>query len=509
MVTEKVYVFDTSLRDGEQAAGSRLGAREKLGIAQQLARLRVDIIEAGFPVSSPGEFEAVRLIAQKVEGPVICALARALPDDIIRAADAVRNAYSPRIHTFIGTSPQHMDMLKRPPHAILGMAVESVERARSFCEDVEFSPMDATRTEFDYLCEVIEAAIGAGATIINIPDTVGYAQPQQFGALIKDILRNISNIQGIVLSVHCHNDLGLAVANTLAAVDNGARQVECTINGIGERAGNAALEEVVMAIRTRRDYYSDVATGIDTREIVRASRLVADAFGMIVPANKAIVGANAFAHSSGIHQDGFLKNPETFEIIKPEDVGLDASKIVLTARSGRHALQHRLEQLGYYLSDEELGGFYETQFLPLSDKKKEVYDEDLIAMMGDEMQDISETYHLKYLHTSGGTGAIPTATVQIQIRDEVRQKAECGDGPVDATFKAIQAVVNLPTTLQQYAIRSVTSGTEAMGEVTVHLKEDGNVVIGRGVSTDIIEASAKAYIDGLNKLAVRKKASVE
>lgn len=498
-----VVIFDTTLRDAEQTPGASLSVREKMEIAHQLAKLKVDVIEAGFPISSNEDFQAVCRIAREVEGPIICGLARALPQDIDRAGEALRDARKPRLHTFIGTSPSHMAMMRKTPDEVLKMTVASVERAKSFCEDVEFSPMDATRTEPDYLYEVVEAAIGAGATTVNIPDTVGYAVPEQFGTLIRNIRERVPNIHGAVISVHCHDDLGMSVANTLAALRNGARQAECTMNGLGERAGNASLEEVVMALRTRRDYFG-LYTHVETREICPTSRLVSGLMGIVVPPNKAVVGANAFAHSSGIHQDGVLKERTTFEIMAPQDVGLEATQIVLTARSGRHALRHRLEELGYHLSQDDLNKAYE-RFLSVADKKKEIYNEDLIAIVGDEIRDVPETYRLEYLHTSSGTGTIPTATVRIRIGDEVKQLAACGDGPVDATYKAIEAVVNVPVQLTQYTIRAVTSGAEAIGEVTVRLEEDGAVVIGRGASTDIIEASAKAYIDGLNKLATRKK----
>lgn len=503
---ERVIIFDSTLRDAEQTPGASLTVWEKLEIARQLAKLKVDVIEAGFPVSSNKDFEAVRRISHEIEGPTICALARAKPEDIYRAGEALAGAPKPRLHTFIGTSVSHRAMMKKSPDQVLVMTTAAVGLAQSLCPEVEFSPMDATRTEFEYLYEVIELAIKAGATIINIPDTVGWAVPEEFGALILEIQKRVPNINQAVISVHCHDDLGKAVANTLAGLKNGARQAECTINGLGERAGNAALEEIVMDLVVRQDYYG-LYTNVWIQQICPTSHLVSRLMGIVVQPNKAIVGANAFAHSSGIHQDGVLKERKTFEIVNPDDVGAGASQIVLTARSGRHALRHRLEELGYHLSPDDLNEFYEKKFLPLADKKKEVYDEDLMAMMGDEMRDVPETYCLEYLHTSGGTNAIPTATVRIRIGAETKQWAECGDGPVDATFRAIQAVVNLPAKLTQYVVRAVTPGAEALGEVTVRLEEDGKVVIGRGASTDIIEASARAYIDGLNKLAARKKAS--
>jgi 2-isopropylmalate synthase len=507
-MSEKVSIFDTTLRDGEQGAGTRLGAREKLEIAQQLARLKVDVIEAGFPLSSPGDFESVRLITEEVEGPIICGLSRAVAADIDECGKALAKAKRSRIHTGIGVSDIHIagkfgdekygKTMAEKKTRVLQMSVDAVKRAKGYTDDVEFYTEDAGRAERTYLFEVIQAVIEAGVTVINVPDTTGYTIPEQFGALIRDIRASVPNIHQATISVHCHDDLGMAVSNTLAAVKNGARQVEGTINGIGERAGNAAIEEVVMAIRTRKDYF-EIDTGIETREFYRTSRLVADMLGMTVPPNKAVVGSNAFAHSSGIHVDGVLKMRETYEIMKPEDVGFPQSRIVLTARTGRHGLKHRLEEMGYTLSPEELEKIYH-RFLTVADKKQEVFDEDLAAIVRDEIHPVPETYQLEYLHTSSGTGTIPTATVKIRIGDEVKQFATCGDGPVDATYKAIAAVVNIPVKLKQYEIRAATSGAEAIGEVTVRLEEKDVVVIGRGASTDIIEASAKAYIDGLNKL---------
>lgn len=512
-MSERILVFDTTLRDGEQAAGTRLGAREKLEIAQQLARLKVDVIEAGTPISSPGDFESVRLIAEEIEGPIICGLSRAIAADIDECGKALAKAKQSRIHTGIGVSDIHIagkfgddkygKTMPEKKAKILQMSVDAVKRAKGYTDDVEFYAEDAGRADWAYLFEVIQAVIEAGATVINIPDTTGYTVPEQFGALIRDIRTSVPNIHQATISVHCHDDLGMAVSNTLAAVKNGARQVEGTINGIGERAGNAAIEEVVMSICTRRDYF-EVDTGIETREFYRTSRLVAYMLGMTVPPNKAVVGSNAFAHSSGIHVDGFLKMRETYEIMRPEDVGFPESRVALTARTGRHGLKHRLEEMRYTLSPEELEKIYQ-RFLTVADKKQEVFDEDLAAIIQDEIHPVPETYRLEYLHTTSGTGTIPTATVKIRIGDEVKQFATCGDGPVDATYKAIAAVVNIPVKLKQYEIRAATSGAEAIGEVTVRLEEKDVVVIGRGASTDIIEASAKAYIDGLNKLAVTKR----
>jgi 2-isopropylmalate synthase len=506
---EKVAVFDTTLRDGEQAAGTRLGSREKLTIARQLARLNVDIIEAGYPSSSPEDFEAVRLISQEIEGPVICALSRAVASDIEACGKALAKARRPRIHTGIGVSDIHITgkfrdekygkTLGRKKVKIVQLAVDAVKLARKHVEDVEFYAEDAGRADPPYLFEMLEAAIEAGASVVNIPDTTGYAIPEQFGSLIRAIREKVPNIDRATISVHCHDDLGMAVANTLAGVRNGARQVEGTINGIGERAGNAALEEVVMALRTRRDYF-EVRTDIEAREFFRTSRLVSDMLGISVPPNKAVVGGNAFSHSSGIHVDGFLKERETYEIMRPEDVGFAESRVVLTARTGRHGLRDRLAKLGYALSQEELNRTYE-RFLAVADKKQEVFDEDLTAILHDEIHPVPEIYHLDYLHIYSGTSAIPTATVRVRIKDEIREGASIGDGPVDAVCKAISGVTKSSAKLVRYEIRAVTSGTEAMGEVTVQLDERGRKVIGRGASTDVIEASAKAYVDGLNKLA--------
>jgi 2-isopropylmalate synthase len=507
-MSDKVAVFDTTLRDGEQAAGTRLGRREKLTIARQLARLRVDVIEAGYPSSSPEDFEAVQLISQEIEGPVICALSRAVPVDIEACGRALAKAKRPRIHTGIGVSDVHVmkkfgddkygRTLAEKRARILAMAVESVKMARGYVDDVEFYAEDSGRAELAFLFEMLEAAIGAGATVVNIPDTTGYAVPEQYGALIRSVRQNVSNIGRATISVHCHNDLGLAVANTLAGVLNGARQIEGTLNGIGERAGNVAIEEVIMAIRTRRDYFG-VHTDVDAREFYPASRLVAGMLGMPVPANKAVVGSNAFAHSSGIHVDGFLKDRETYEIMRPEDVGVPESRVVLTARTGRAGLRDRLEKLGYSLSQEELNQTYQ-RFLIVADKKQEVYDEDLTAILRDELHPVPETYKLDYLHFYSGTAAIPTATVRLRIGDALKEGAAIGDGPVDAAYKAISALAGVSAKLVRYDIRAVTSGTEAIGEVTVHLQTGERKVTGRGASTDVIEASVKAYLDGLNNL---------
>ncbi|MBI5281226.1 MAG: 2-isopropylmalate synthase [Candidatus Solibacter usitatus] len=508
-MSDKVAIFDTTLRDGEQAAGTRLGRREKLTIARQLARLGVDVIEAGYPNSSPEDFAAVEAIAEEMDGPVVCALSRAVASDIEACGRALAKARRPRIHTGIGVSAIHIlgkfgdvkygRTVEEKKARMIEMAVEAVRLARSHVDEVEFYAEDAGRAEPAYLYEMLTAAIEAGASVVNIPDTTGYAVPEQYGALIRGIREHVSNIGRATISVHCHNDLGMAVSNALAGVVNGARQVEGTINGIGERAGNAALEEVVMALRTRADYFG-VHTGIHTREFSRTSRLVSDMLGMAVPGNKAIVGANAFAHSSGIHVDGVLKNRETYEIMRPEDVGFEQSHVVLTARTGRAGLRDRLEKLGYALTQEELDQTYQ-RFLIVADKKQEVFDEDLAAILNDELHSEPEVYHLDYLHFYSGTSAIPTATVRLKVGDEMRESAATGDGPVDAVYKAIEAVARRQAKLVKYDIRAVTSGTEALGEVTVHLESGGRRVTGRGASTDVIEASAKAYVDGLNRLA--------
>jgi 2-isopropylmalate synthase len=508
---DKVAVFDTTLRDGEQAAGARLGSREKLMIAGQLALLNVDVIEAGYPASSPEDFDAVDLICREIRGPSICALSRAVSSDIEACGKALAKARKPRIHTGIGASDIHIAgkfrdekygaTMEQKRAKILQMAAAAVRKARQYCDDVEFYAEDAGRAEPAYLFRMIETAIDAGATVVNIPDTTGYAVPEQYGALIRSLRENVPNIARATISVHCHDDLGLAVANTLAGVLNGARQVEGTINGIGERAGNAALEEVIMALRTRADYFK-LRTGIEARELHRASRLVSDLLGMKVPLNKAVVGGNAFSHSSGIHVDGFLKQRETYEIMRPEDVGAAESRVVLTARTGRHGLRDRLKKLGFTLSQAELNQAYQ-RFLTVADKKQEVFDEDLFAIVYDEIHPLPEVYQLEYLQIYSGTSAIPTASVKVRVNGETRRGAAIGDGPVDATCKAISSVANAAARLVRYEIRAVTGGLDAMGEVNVQLEAGGRRVAGRGASTDVIEASAKAYIDGLNKLAAR------
>jgi 2-isopropylmalate synthase len=512
MSGEKVVVFDTTLRDGEQAAGTHLGAREKLEIAQQLARLGVDVIEAGFPISSPEDFEAVKLIAGQVQGPVICGLSRAVTQDIEAAGQALAPAKRRRIHTGLGISDIHIACkfadekygrtLEEKKKRAVEMGIEAVRTARRYTDDVEFYCEDSGRADRKYLFQMVEAVIDAGATTVNIPDTTGYSIPEQFGALIAELIARVPNSRQAIFSVHCHDDLGMSVANTLAGVRNGARQVEGTINGIGERAGNASLEEVVMALRTRQDYFG-LDTGINAKELYRTSRMVAEALGMPVPANKAVVGANAFAHSSGIHVDGFIKNPLTYEIMRPEDVGSPKSAVILTARTGRAGLRHRLQELGYALSKEEVDQVYQ-RFLQIADRKKEVFDEDLAAIIGDGIRAVEQLYVLEYLHVASGTGTLPTASVKIRAPDGAKVAVALGDGPVDAAYEAIRLAIGLTPKLEEYSIRAVTSGKEALGEATVRVRENGRTFIGRGVSTDIIEASAKAYVDAINRMVAAR-----
>ncbi len=502
-MAERIIIFDTTLRDGEQSPGASLSAGEKLEIARQLARLKVDVIEAGFPASSPGDFEGVRLIAQKVKGPVIAGLARCIRKDIDSAAEALKPAKRRRIHVFLATSAVHRKYkLKKAKQEILKLAVESVKYARKFADDVEFSPEDASRTEPEYLCRVVQAVISAGATVVNIPDTVGYATTIEFGQLIKRIKSRVPNIKKVILSIHCHNDLGLATANTLAAIENGARQVECTVNGIGERAGNASLEEIVMILKTRKDFFK-FRTGVKTEEIIKTSRLVSTLTGIHIQPNKAIVGDNAFRHEAGIHQDGMLKEKTTYEIMSPETIGLKESKLVLGKHSGRHAFKKRLLDLGYELSEKDLVKAFD-RFKRLADKKKEIYDEDLTAIIEDEISVVPETFKLLYIHTTSGTQTVPTATVRLEKRGKVIQDAACGDGPVDAAYKTIDRITGLGAKLIDYSLRAVTSGKDALGEVTVKIRKGERTITGRGTSTDIIEASAKAYVNAVNKLVVKK-----
>ncbi len=499
-----IKIFDTTLRDGEQSPGASMNVDEKITMAKQLARLGVDIIEAGFAISSPGDFEAIKRIGAEVEGPIICSLARARKEDIDRAWEALRDTPKRRIHTFHSTSDIHLKHQYRISRdEALKRSVEMVKHARSYVEDVEFSPMDATRTDVSYLLDVIEAVIGAGAGTVNIPDTVGYAMPDEFGALIRQIMTGVKNVGNAAISIHCHNDLGLAVANALAAIRSGATQVECTVNGIGERAGNCSMEEVVMALRTRKDFFV-ADTLIRTEEITRTSKLVTKITGIPVQPNKAIVGANAFAHESGIHQDGLLKERTTYEIMKPETVGLVKTKLVLGKHSGRHAFRDRLKDMGYELSDEDLNKAFE-RFKRLADQKKEVFDEDLEAIVSDEMQQIQEIYVLSHLIAESGTGIMPKATVELLVDGSPVKRTGDGDGPVDAVYRTIAAITGTKSKLDAYLVKGITGGTDALGEVTVKVEEEGKKVAGHGADTDIIVASAKAYVNALNKLEYWKK----
>lgn len=498
--SDKLIIFDTTLRDGEQSPGASMTKDEKIRIARALERLRVDVIEAGFPIASPGDFEAVEAVARSVRDSTVCGLARALDKDIDRAGEALKPANSARIHTFIATSPIHMKMkLRMEPDQVVEQAVRAVKRARQYTDNVEFSPEDAGRSELDFLCRVIEAVIAAGATTVNIPDTVGYNLPQQFGELIRQLIERVPNSDKAVFSVHCHNDLGLAVANSLSAVMNGARQVECTINGLGERAGNAALEEIVMAVRTRRDLFT-CDSGLDTTQIMTCSRLVSSITGFPVQPNKAIVGANAFAHESGIHQDGVLKSRETYEIMRAQDVGWSANKIVLGKHSGRNAFRSRLNELGIEFASEETLNEAFARFKDLADKKHDIYDEDLQALVTESnLAAENERVKLVSLRVCSETGEVPTADITLSVDGEERSANAAGSGPVDASFRAIEIIVASGTELQLYSVNNITSGTDAQGEVTVRLEKGGRVVNGQGADTDIVVASAKAYVNALNK----------
>ena len=511
---DRIIIFDTTLRDGEQCPGATLNVDEKLAIARQLARLGVDVIEAGFAFASPGDFEAVQKIAKTVgteDGPIVCSLARAIKADIEAAAEALKPARHARIHTFISTSDIHLEyQLKKSRAEVLAIAEEMVAYAKSFMDDVEFSTMDATRTDPEYLYQVLERAIAAGATTINIPDTVGYSMPSEFGELIRGIKENVPNIAQAVISVHGHNDLGVGVANFLEAVKNGARQLECTINGIGERAGNASLEELVMALHVRRQYYNpflgrsadseEPLTNIDTRQIYKTSRLVSNLTGMLVQPNKAIVGANAFAHESGIHQDGILKNKLTYEIMDAQSIGLNDNQIVLGKHSGRNAFRTRLKELGFDLSETDLNKAF-LRFKDLADKKKEMSDWDLEAIVNDEIQQAPELFRLELVQVSCGDRARPTATVTLRTpTGEDLTDAAIGTGPVDAVYKAMNRVVNVPNQLIEFSVQSVTAGIDAIGEVTIRLRHSDRVYSGHAANTDIIVASAQAYVNALNRL---------
>jgi 2-isopropylmalate synthase len=506
MSDDKLIIFDTTLRDGEQSPGASMTRDEKVRIAKALERMRVDVIEAGFPIASRGDFEAVQAVAAAVTESTVCGLARALDKDIDRAGEALKPAASSRIHTFIATSPIHMKMkLRMEPDQVIEQAVHAVRHARKFTDNVEFSPEDAGRSEIDFLCRVIEAVIDAGATTVNIPDTVGYNLPHQFGDLIGTLIERVPNSDKAVFSVHCHNDLGLAVGNSLSAVLNGARQVECTINGLGERAGNAALEEVVMTVQTRQDVFP-CRTGLDTTQIVPCSRLVSGITGFAVQPNKAIVGANAFAHESGIHQDGVLKSRETYEIMRAQDVGWSANRIVLGKHSGRNAFRTRLNDLGIeFESEEDLNKAF-SRFKDLADKKHEIFDEDLQSLVTESgLEAGNEWLKLVALKVCSETGEVPKATVTLWIDGEEQGSSAAGSGPVDASFKAIETLVNSHTELQLYSVNNITSGTDSQGEVTVRLQREDHIVNGQGADTDIVIASAKAYVNALNKIIRREE----
>lgn len=494
----RIKIFDTTLRDGEQTPGVNLNIQEKLEIARQLARLGVDIIEAGFAIASPGDFDAVKAIAENVKGVTVASLCRALEKDIDRAWEAVRNAESPRIHTFIATSDIHMKYkLKMTEDDVLQRTAAMVRYAKKYCSDVEFSAEDASRTRAEFLYKVIGEAVKAGATVINIPDTVGYATPDEFGRLIKGIKENVENIERVDLSVHCHNDLGMAVANTLAAVKNGATQVECTVNGLGERAGNAALEELIMSIDTRKDIFN-VQHGIDTVQIYRTSKLVSSLTGISVQPNKAIVGANAFAHESGIHQHGVLSEKSTYEIMTPESIGLKQNTMVLGKLSGKHAFEERLKELGYNLSADEIQRAFE-KFKNLADKKKVVLDRDIEALVEEKVSEVPEIFELQSFQITSGNKVISTSMISLKRNNEVITEAATGDGPVDAAFNAMERAVGFSLELEDYSLKAVTEGKDALGEVTVRVSKDGRTFVGRGVSTDIIEASVKAYLNAINR----------
>ncbi len=505
---ERIFIFDTTLRDGEQSPGATMSLEEKLEIAQLLDEMGVDIIEAGFPIASEGDFQAVNEIAKLAKDAVICGLARSAFKDIDRAAEALQPAIDRgrgRIHTFISTSPLHMKYkLQMTPEEVIEAIDASVRRARNHTDDVEWSPEDGTRTEPDFLCRAVETAIRAGATTINIPDTVGYAVPGESARIIRMLKERVPGIEDVVISTHCHDDLGMAVANSLAAVEAGARQVECTINGIGERAGNAALEEIVMALKVRGDAMP-FETGIDTTKLVQASRIVSRATGFPVQYNKAIVGKNAFAHESGIHQDGMLKHAGTYEIMRPEDVGLNQSNLVLGKHSGRHALREKLRELGYELSDNQLKDVF-VRFKALADRKKEIYDDDLVALMQDSSEEVgSERIRVKFLRVICGTEAPQSADLILEIEGEERRTTAFGDGPVDATFKAICALVPHDARLQLYQVHAVTEGTDAQATVSVRMEENGRIVTGQASDTDTVVASAKAYVAALNKLMLKRE----
>ncbi|MBU2702219.1 2-isopropylmalate synthase [Sporomusaceae bacterium BoRhaA] len=499
MADKRIYIFDTTLRDGEQTPGVSLGADDKLEIARALAKLKVDVIEAGFPVASPGDFAAVRKVATQIKGPVIAALARASRNDIHEAYEALKYAEQPLIHTFLATSDIHMEYkLKMTRAQVLSHISEAVRYARTLVDEVEFSAEDASRSNWDFLCMAYSQAIAAGATVINVPDTVGYMVPEEFAKLIVYLRENITDVDSVRMSVHCHDDLGMAVANSLAGIGAGALQIETAMNGLGERAGNAALEEVVMALATRKDYFGCV-TGLDTQQIYRTSRLVSTLSGILTPPNKAIVGDNAFAHESGIHQHGVLNNVETYEIMRPESIGIKKSRLVLGKHSGRHAFEERLQELGYQCSEERIHELF-MKFKELADRKKTIFDEDLEALITEKTTEIYEKFRLLSHQVISGNEAMATATVRIETDHGIIEKACAGSGPLDALFNAIAASMNQDIVLKDFQLKAVTSGEDALGEALVRVERDGRIYSGRGISTDIIESSAKAYLQAVNKL---------
>jgi len=498
IMSRRIFIFDTTLRDGEQVPGAKLNKRQKIEIAQQLARLGVDVIEGGFPCSSPEDLLAVKAISQQVKGPVVAGLARAVNQDIDAAWEAVRDAERPRIHVFLGSSDIHLQRkLRRDRATALEMAVEAVKYAKRYCEDIEYSTEDASRTDFEYLCRVMDAVIKAGATVVNVPDTVGYAVPDEFGEVIRRLKERVPGLDHVTLSVHCHNDLGLAVANSLAAIRNGANQVECTVNGVGERAGNASLEEIVMILKTRHATY-EAHSEIRTEEIYRTSRMVSRLMNIPVQPNKAVVGSNAFAHSSGIHQDGILKDRRTYEIMKPEDVGIRQHKIVLTARSGRAALKHRLSELGYKPEQELFERIY-SRFLNVADRKKEISSQDLNAIVEIEMTKVPETFSFHSMQIMSGNTMVPLASVTLLKESVTLTDAATGNGPVDAVFKVIERIVGQHGILRDYDLKAVTMGKDALGEAMVRVEINGAVYSGIGTSPDVIEASARAYLNAFNR----------
>jgi len=507
MQPERLIIFDTTLRDGEQCPGASMNNKEKLEIARQLSLLKVDVIEAGFPAASPGDFESVQQIGNEIKGSSVAGLARALEKDVEAAARALEKAESPRIHIFLSTSKLHRDhKLLKSKDEVIRMAVDAVKFGRKFCDDIEFSPEDASRTEPDFLAEVVEAVIGAGAGTVNIPDTVGYSVPSQFGQIIRSLKQNVPNIEQAVISVHCHNDLGMAVANSLEAIREGARQVECTINGIGERAGNAAMEEIVMALKTRKDFFN-IDTRLDTKHIMACSRLVSSLTGFFVQRNKAIVGKNAFAHESGVHQDGYLKKKDTYEIMNPQDIGLDNAELVLGKHSGRNALSKKIEAMGFQVTQEDLDRVF-AGFKSLADQKKEVFDEDIVALIQKRKFTDEElnTYTLEKIQGTFESGTTPDATVTLKSRDgKVHMETSQGDGPIDAIYNAIDHITGMTCKLIDYQVMAKTRGKDAQGEVTVRVSHENREVLGKGTGVNTVEASAEAYINAINKLLIKTK----